>query len=177
LLQATLPLLVDDARLAMERIQSAPPPDLEGVTDALTGLGNWGFTMRVLGRMVAGDAVALMNLENLKHINAYFGSATGDHVILSFARTLRRVARAADTVGRVGGTEFVWLFRGTTPSGAESALSRLRLIWEAERPQDVTFAAGLAVVGGAGPSEAYMYADLAVQNAGQSGTNQTRVSR
>ena len=177
LLNSVLPALVDDALLAIERIETMPFADPDGDTDPLTGLGNWSFTMRVLGRMTPGDAVAIFDLENIKHINDYFGPASGDQVTLAFARTLRRVARAADTVGRVGSTEFVWLFRGTTPAGAESALGRLRSMWEAERPHDVTFAAGLSIVGTTGPNEAYMYSDVAVQTAKRNGINHTVVSR
>lgn len=177
-LSDALPALIDDARLAIERIDQSPVSDPSGVTDPLTGLGNWTFTLRVLERMSTGDAVAIIDLENLKHINDYFSPATGDQVILSFARTLRRVARAADAVGRVGGTEFVWLFRSATAIEAESALRRLRSTWEAERTQEeVTFSAGVAAVGAAGPSEAYMYADVALENARRIGPNTTFVSQ
>jgi diguanylate cyclase (GGDEF)-like protein len=126
--------------------------------------------------MAPGDAVAILDLENMKQINDYFSPATGDQVLLSFARTLRRVARAADAVGRVGGTEFVWLFRSATPTEAESALRRLRSTWEAERTQEVTFSAGVAAVTAAGPSEAYMYADGALEHAKRLGTNETYVN-
>lgn len=171
-----LPPLVDDAQLAIERIESSPVSDPGGVTDPLTGLGNWTYTLRVLERMSTGDAVAIIELENLQHINDYYSPATGDQVLLSFARTLRRVARAADSVGRVGGTEFVWLFRNASPAEAESALHRLRSTWESERTQDeVTFSAGVAAVGAAGPSEAYMYADVALESARRVGQNTTFV--
>jgi diguanylate cyclase (GGDEF)-like protein len=169
-----LPPLLDDAQLAIERIEQSPVADPAGVTDPLTGLGNWSYTLRVLERMTTGDAVAIIELENLKHINDYYSPATGDQLLLSFARTLRRVARAADAVGRVGGTEFVWLFRSATPTEAESALRRLRSTWEAERTQEeVTFSAGVAAVAATGPSEAYMYADIALENARRVGQNIT----
>jgi diguanylate cyclase (GGDEF)-like protein len=177
LLQEMLPALVDDARLSIERIESSPLTDAAGVTDPLTGLGNWTFTLRVLERMTPGDAVAIIDLENLKQINDYFSPATGDQVLLSFARTLRRVARAADSVGRVGGTEFVWLFRNATAVDAESALRRLRSTWEAERLQEATFAAGVAAVTVTGSSEAYIHAADALENAKRGGSNQTFVNR
>jgi diguanylate cyclase (GGDEF)-like protein len=177
LLQEMLPALVDDAKVSIERIESSPLTDPAGVTDPLTGLGNWTFTLRVLERMTTGDAVAIIDLENLKQINDYFSPATGDQVLLSFARTLRRVARAADSVGRVGGTEFVWLFRNATAVEAESALRRLRSTWESERQQEVTFAAGVAAVTVAGSSEAYIYAADALENAKRAGSNQTSVNR
>jgi diguanylate cyclase (GGDEF)-like protein len=176
LLQDLLPPLVEDATLSIERIESSPLGDSGGVTDPLTGLGNWTFTLRVLERMAPGDAVAIIEIENLKQINNDFSPATGDQVLLSFARTLRRVARAADSVGRVGGTEFVWLFRNATPVEAESALRRLRSTWEVERPQFVTFSAGVAPVTASGPSEAYVYADGALENAKRVGTNETFVN-
>ncbi len=177
LLQATMPALVDDAKLSIERIESSPSLDPSGVTDPLTGLGNWTLTLRALERMTQGDAVAIIDLENLEHINHFFSVATGDQLLVSFARTMRRVARAADVVGRVGGTEFVWLFRSADPSEAESALSRLRSLWEAERAQEATFSAGLAAVTATGPSEAYMHAAAALESAKQAGSNNTSVDR
>src|SRR5258706_5764933 len=177
LLQGTLPALIDDAKLSIERIKSSPLPDPSGVTDSLTGLGNWTYTLRVLERMSPGDTVAILDLENLKQINDYFSTAAGDQVLLSFARTLRRVARAADAVGRVGGTEIVWLIRSATPTEAQSALLRLRTTWEAERTQDVTFSVGVAAVTVAGPSEAYMHADGALENAKRLGPNETYINR
>jgi diguanylate cyclase (GGDEF)-like protein len=173
-LRNALPDLVEDARLAIERIDQSPVQDGGGTTDPLTGLGNWNFTLRALERMSPGDSVAIIDLENLKHINDFYSPASGDQVLLSFARTLRRVARAADSVGRVGGTEFTWLFRHCTAAEAESALRRLRSTWEAERSyEEVTFSAGVAGVTASGPSEAYMYADVALENAKRSGTNVT----
>jgi len=177
ILRDVLPPLVEDALLAIERIEQSPGTDAGGVTDPLTGLGNWSFTLRVLERMTTGDAVAIIDLENLKHINDFYSEATGDQVLLSFARTLRRVARASDAVGRVGGTEFVWLFRDATSAEAEQALRRLRATWEAERTHEVTFAAGVAPVGAAGPSEAYMYADIALENAKRAGVDMTCVNQ
>ena len=176
LLEATMPALVDDAQLSIERIVSSPVLDPSGVTDPLTGLGNWTLTLRALERMTPGDAVAIVELENLEHINHYFSEAIGDQILISFARTLRRVARGADVVGRVGGTEFVWLFRNATPSGAESAVRRLRGIWEAERSQEATFSAGLAAVTATGPNEAYMHADAALESAKRAGPNNMFVS-
>jgi diguanylate cyclase (GGDEF)-like protein len=177
-LREILPELIEDAQLAIERIEQSPVTDAGGTTDPLTGLGNWNFTLRALERMSPGDSVAIIDLENLKHVNDYYSPATGDQLLLSFARTLRRVARASDSVGRVGGTEFTWLFRNCNATEAESALRRLRSTWEAERAyEEVTFSAGVALVTASGPSEAYMYADVALETAKRSGTNVTFVSQ
>jgi diguanylate cyclase (GGDEF)-like protein len=169
--------LMDDARLALNRLKAAPYIDVEDATDPLTGLGNWTATMVALMRMLPGDGIALFHIENLKHVNDTYGVTVGDQVLLSFARTLRRAARGADSVGRVGGTEFVWLLGGSGLIGAESALARLRTTWQQDRPHPVTYAAGLALVGASGPNEAYMQADVVVQNAKRMGLDQTGVSR
>ncbi|MCU1399832.1 MAG: hypothetical protein JWN62_2941 [Acidimicrobiales bacterium] len=176
-LDRVLQPLVDDALLAILRVASQPSPGSSDAVDLLTGLGGWGATMQALNRLQPGDAIALFQLENLKHINDYYSPETGDQVILAFARTVRRAARAADSVGRVSGTEFVWLFRGTNLSGAESALGRLRGLWQLDRPYPVTFAAGLALVDASGPNEAYMHADIAVENAKAAGVDRSMVSR
>jgi diguanylate cyclase (GGDEF)-like protein len=84
--------------------------------DPLTGLPNRAlFSDRVKQELAHAQrqhthlALIFVDLDNFKHVNDHFGHAGGDEVLRRVAAQLRHSVRAADTVGRIGGDEFVVL--------------------------------------------------------------------
>ena len=84
--------------------------------DPLTDLPNRGlFNDRLahelaLAKRVQGRfAMVFLDLDYFKPINDNYGHHMGDELLLQFARRLQNCVRAADTVGRIGGDEFVVL--------------------------------------------------------------------
>ncbi|MEN3374127.1 CHASE domain-containing protein [Dechloromonas sp. ZS-1] len=84
--------------------------------DPLTGLPNRAlFSHRVhhelaFARRYEGYfAMIFLDLDNFKPINDNHGHAVGDRVLQEVARRLKETVRASDTVGRIGGDEFVVL--------------------------------------------------------------------
>lgn len=82
--------------------------------DALTGLPNralFGDRLQIaLGQSIRRrEQLALMylDLDKFKPVNDVHGHAMGDALLVEVARRIRLVLRASDTVGRVGGDEFV----------------------------------------------------------------------
>ncbi len=82
--------------------------------DALTGLFNRGYFDEALPRAVAQAAryqhplsVLLVDIDNFKDINDTHNHLVGDRVLRLVAELLSEHARAADTVCRYGGDEFV----------------------------------------------------------------------
>jgi diguanylate cyclase len=84
------------------------------LTDALTGLPN----RRAMDRLAKTEvlrrartpsplAVALVDADNFKTINTRFLLPGGDHVLVWLGQTLVNSVRTIDTVGRVGGEEFM----------------------------------------------------------------------
>ena len=86
--------------------------------DELTGLPNRNLFQDRADQAIAqvrrgGDrlAVFFLDLDQFKLINDTLGHGAGDEVIAQVAERLAGSVRAADTVARIGGDEFVLLFR------------------------------------------------------------------
>jgi diguanylate cyclase (GGDEF)-like protein len=142
LLERHLPAFLHDARRALELAGRTERLLEDASIDPLTGLPNRRMVGRALGRLTAQDAVILIDLDHFKAVNDDHGHAAGDQVLRAFGQTLQATARGRDTVGRLGGEEFVVIL--APAAGAEEFLQRLRATWAAERPRPVTFSAGVA---------------------------------
>lgn len=87
--------------------------------DSLTDLPNRSLCMDRLHQALLQDqrdgrvtALLFIDLDKFKLINDSFGHEAGDAVLREVARRLRAGVRAGDTVGRMGGDEFVIVLRG-----------------------------------------------------------------
>jgi len=86
----------------------------EAMHDSLTGLLNRGATLEQLDRELVRASrrsgpvtVVMADLDHFKAVNDTFGHATGDVVLREAARRLKIGVRAYDSVGRMGGEEFI----------------------------------------------------------------------
>jgi len=103
------------------------------LTDALTGLPN----RRAMDRLAKTEvlrrartpsplAVGLVDADYFKNINTRFLLPGGDHVLMWLAETLVNSVRTIDTVGRVGGEEFMIVAPDTGYEGALILAERVR---------------------------------------------------
>jgi diguanylate cyclase len=91
-------------------------------TDALTGLPNRRAMMAALETENGQDfAVALIDLDGFKQVNDRLGHHAGDRLLCVVAERLNSAAPASDLVGRLGGDEFIILFRGVVDENDVSA--------------------------------------------------------
>ena len=127
------------------------------ITDPLTGLHNRRYVFERLGQLFLAArqlryplTVAVLDLDHFKLVNDNHGHATGDQVLVHFARQLKQALRPQDLAGRIGGEEFLLALPNTEPQGARQVLARLRKSLEAQAPVPelpalrTTFSGGLA---------------------------------
>ncbi len=106
----------------------------EGLRDTLTGLPGRAMFLELLDGAVQRAAasreydfaVCFMGLDRLKVINEDLGYSAGDQVLSEVARRLRQVARAQDTVARVGSDEFGLLLDGAGHEQVQGLVVRLQ---------------------------------------------------
>lgn len=105
--------------------------------DGLTGLHNHTYLKRSLQRELAeaqksGRKVAflLLDIDNFKVYNDWFGHLTGDGLLQEFSRVLRRSVRSTDILGRYGGDEFAVIMPGADSAAAQKVGERIRLAIE-----------------------------------------------
>ena len=84
-------------------------------------------TRSVPGREPAEPPSLLMiDMDHFKAINDTYGHETGDVVLRSFAKLCRRLFRARDIIGRIGGEEFAVLLPYTSLETALARAEKLR---------------------------------------------------
>lgn len=105
----------------------------QATTDPLTGLCNrHAFQARMdtelqrARRHATTFSLALLDLDNFKHINDAYGHDVGDAVLTEMSRRLQREARAEDLLARIGGEEFAWIMPEINSRSAATAAERAR---------------------------------------------------
>jgi diguanylate cyclase (GGDEF)-like protein len=167
----------DQRMLELQAVQAALT---EQVThDALTGLPNRTLLVDRIEQALAVSkrtrrctAVLFVDLDAFKHVNDTRGHAAGDVVLQRVAERLVAVLRPMDTVGRIGGDEFVVLAPEVDGHLHAAAISA-RLIAELSRDdtggvvERVAASVGISVsVGGRGTAETLLHeADTAMYRA------------
>lgn len=130
--------IAQESRNLTARLQRARQnAEEQALTDALTGLRNrraMDATLRELTEEpMARFGLMHLDLDFFKEVNDTLGHAAGDHVLTRVADILREEIRKGDIVARVGGDEFVLLFRDCDDAGLLHSIAE-RLISRLEEP-------------------------------------------
>jgi diguanylate cyclase (GGDEF)-like protein len=145
--------------------------------DPLTQLPNRALLQRTLTELIArspgsGAALLLIELRNLPDINASLGHQVGDRVLREAARRLAHNVAAADTLARVGETQFLVLVGACSaeraPLYAEQLLAVVRGGFHLEAVSlDVRLACGVCLYPAHGTSadELLQRAQVALEDA------------
>jgi diguanylate cyclase (GGDEF)-like protein len=158
--------------------------------DMVTGLPNRALLSDRLAQETArsrrnslGFAVLLFDLDGFKSVNDTWGHAAGDRVLSLVAERARKCVRASDTVGRLGGDEFLAILPETSLEGASGVATKLREALAEPYPLDNAAARLSASVGislfpdhGTDPGQLQRAADAALYRAKRDGKNRTVVA-
>ncbi|MDE2369060.1 MAG: sensor domain-containing diguanylate cyclase [Burkholderiales bacterium] len=161
--------------------------------DSLTGLWNRHAIMELLGQARARapraprEASALcliqLDIDHFKQVNDVHGHAAGDAVLRTVAKRLQQALRVNDTVGRVGGEEFLCVLDACGASAARMVAERCReavcgtpIAVPSDHAQEITvsISVGLAIIEQAqaiSAEEAVRLADRALYEAKRGGRN------
>ena len=124
-------------------------------------------------------AVIFLDLDDFKKVNDSLGHETGDKLLIEAAQRLSNVVRKGDTVGRLGGDEFIILLGGLENASdalpiTENLLNRLRDSFHIDgRELILSGSVGIALYpqDGDTPSELLRNADSAMYHAKAMGRN------
>ena len=158
----------------------------QSLHDPLTGLPNRALIADRIEQLLARNrrngslgAALYVDLDEFKNVNDTLGHGAGDKLLQAVAGRLTTSLRDADTIGRMGGDEFVVLIEGvaepTAPElVAERILEVMRQPFELEEtatPIVVTASIGIAIGDRDIPGELLRDADVALYQAKASGKN------
>jgi diguanylate cyclase (GGDEF)-like protein len=103
------------------------------LTDPLTGLFNRRaieepvrFELKRHARYPSALALGYVDVDHFKEVNTQYLLTGGDEVLKALARILTGSLREVDSVGRVGGEEFLVVARETNVEGATAVAERIR---------------------------------------------------
>jgi diguanylate cyclase len=158
--------------------------------DTLTGLPNRALLADRLAQETArahrgslGFAVLLFDLDGFKSVNDTWGHAAGDRVLTLVGERARKCVRASDTVGRLGGDEFLAILPETSLDGAVGVATKLREALAEPYALDNATARLSASIGislypdhGLDPQQLQRAADAALYRAKREGRNRALVA-
>ena len=154
--------------------------------DTLTLLPNRFLALDRLSQMIIEaerdtekTAVLFLDLDDFKKVNDSLGHEIGDKLLIESANRLKQTIRKEDTVGRLGGDEFIILLRSLSDNGnalavAENLLKVFREPFQIDgRELILTLSIGIAVYpeNGESASDLLRNADTAMYQAKALGRN------
>jgi diguanylate cyclase (GGDEF)-like protein/PAS domain S-box-containing protein len=159
--------------------------------DALTDLPNRAlFAERLLQGIAMAKrdktrlALMWLDLDNFKSVNDTFGHHVGDLLLRAAAKRMKEALRESDTVGRIGGDEFVVLLpiiKGDNDAVVVAETIRASLARAFELPEcpgvEISSSIGIAIYPDHGKDDVQLMknADQALYGAKEAGRNRTRI--
>ncbi len=158
----------------------------QALHDSLTGLPNRTLFMDRIEQLLARNrrngtagAALCIDLDDFKNVNDSLGHEVGDRLLASVATRMAGTLRGADTIGRMGGDEFVVLIDGSEPMVAPELVAE-RLLDVMHQPFEfdgsstslvASTSIGIAVGDRATAGELLRDADIALYQAKARGKN------
>jgi diguanylate cyclase (GGDEF)-like protein len=159
----------------------------QAMHDSLTGLPNRALIVDRIEQLLERNrrrgtigAALYVDLDDFKNVNDSLGHEAGDNLLISVAQRMKSTLRGADTIGRMGGDEFVILIDGGSDKAGPDHVARRLLdvmrqpfvIDGAATPLIVNTSIGIAVGDRSNGGELLRDADVALYQAKSIGKNQ-----
>jgi diguanylate cyclase (GGDEF)-like protein len=129
---------VNTAQSALISLNLLAEAEKTSMTDGLTGLYNRRSLESLMQREVALAerhshplSLVMIDMDRFKEVNDSHGHAAGDHMLRSFADSVRMTLRRTDLAFRYGGDEFVIALPQTTVGQAQQVVQKLRQAYSA----------------------------------------------
>jgi diguanylate cyclase (GGDEF)-like protein len=177
--------LAAQASIAISNARLVDQIRFQALHDPLTGLPNRGLILDRTEQMLArarrtnaATAALFIDLDGFKGVNDTLGHAAGDQLLCVVTARLAAAMRESDSVGRLGGDEFIVLVDGATMDAgpelvAERLLGVLRVPFDLEGlsnvPLTLTASIGIATGTRASATELLRDADIALYEAKTAG--------
>ncbi|MDF1883090.1 EAL domain-containing protein [Sulfurimonas sp. SAG-AH-194-C21] len=154
--------------------------------DSLTGIANRSLALAQLEQTIKEShrnntsvAVLFLDLDNFKNINDTLGHDAGDKVLIQVSKHLKKTLRDKDTIGRLGGDEFIIFLNDVTEAYDIQVVCNniIKSFMQPMRIDDleviVTLSIGIALypTDGKDVSELLINADIAMYDAKNNGKN------
>ena len=192
LLLGLLVYLLGTGRARAMRTVSVKTGELrhQALHDGLTDLPNRVLVLDRIDQLLARNrrhgttgAVLFVDLDEFKNVNDTLGHDSGDRLLIAVTDRFRNTLRDADTIGRMGGDEFVVLLDGASLAVApelvaERLLAVMRQPFELDgtsMPLTVHTSIGIAIGDRATAGELLRDADVALYQAKGKGKNRYEV--
>jgi diguanylate cyclase (GGDEF)-like protein len=192
LLVGVLMFVLGTGRARALRVVSEQTDELrhQALHDALTGLPNRALIMDRIEQLLArsrrqgtSGAALYIDLDEFKNVNDTLGHQVGDRLLVAVSARLQSTLRDADTIGRMGGDEFVVLIDGASLSAApELVADRLLEVMRqpfvldgATMPLMVNTSIGIAIGDRLSPGDLLRDADVALYQAKAAGKNRYEI--
>jgi diguanylate cyclase (GGDEF)-like protein len=177
--------LAAQASIAISNARLIDQIRYQALHDPLTGLPNRGLILDRTEQMLArarrtdvASAALFIDLDGFKGVNDTLGHAAGDQLLRAVTARLTLTMRESDSVGRLGGDEFIVLVDGATMDAgpelvAERILAVIRESFELDGlpygPLTVTASIGIATGTRSSATELLRDADIALYEAKTAG--------
>jgi diguanylate cyclase (GGDEF)-like protein len=177
--------LAAQASIAISNARLVDQIRFQALHDPLTGLPNRGLILDRTEQMLArarrtneATAALFIDIDGFKSVNDTLGHAAGDQLLRAVTARLVLAMRESDSIGRLGGDEFIVLVDGATMDAgpelvAERLLAALRAPFELEGLPNgpFTLTASIGIAAGLRPSatELLRDADIALYEAKTAG--------
>ncbi len=176
----------------IERLQVRLAQSMEEASlDQLTKIANRGRFERTLHQWVVAHrasglpfVLAMVDVDNFKHINDGYGHPEGDRVLSEIGKILASGVRATDLVARYGGDEFVVMLAHSTSAQAlgritalTEKLAAIRIGNDPEGPHLTLSVGATEWAADDEPDDMVSRADSAMYQAKRAGKNRVEVMR